>query len=63
MQREAAGAAMIRQAHPVPARRYQYCGGCATCRRQERRDRMLAVLVIAAFVAVFVVPAVLRWHG
>ena len=54
---------MIRQAHPVPARRYQYCGGCATCRRQERRDRMLAVLVIAAFVAVFVVPAVLRWHG
>ena len=54
---------MIRQAHPVPARRYQLCGGCATCRRRERRDRMLAVAVIVVFALVFVVPVVLRWHG
>jgi hypothetical protein len=50
------------QAHPAPSLRYP-CPGCATCRRQERRDRMLAVLVIVVFAAIFVVPTVLRWHG
>lgn len=54
---------MTPMAHPAPARRYQLCGGCRTCRRQERRDRLLALAVIVVFVAVFVVPAVWRWHG
>jgi hypothetical protein len=50
-------------AHPVPARRYQLCGGCATCRASVRRDRLLALAVIAVFVAVFVLPTALGWHG
>ena len=33
---------------------------CATC---QRRDRMLAALVIVVFVAVFVLPTALGWHG
>ena len=33
---------------------------CGTC---QRRDRMLAALVIVVFVAVFVIPTLLRWHG
>ena len=36
------------------AHRASPCPGCATCRRSERRDRMLALAVIAVFVAVFV---------
>lgn len=52
---------MIRQAHPAPARRYP-CPGCATC-RSERRDLVWAALVLAVFVAVFVVPALVGWHG
>jgi hypothetical protein len=44
---------MTPMAHPAPARRYS-CPGCATCRRSARRDRMLALVVIAVFVAVFV---------
>jgi hypothetical protein len=41
---------MTPMAHRIPP-----CGGsCATCRRQERRDRLLALAVIAVFVAVFV---------
>lgn len=37
------------QAHRVPP-----CGGsCATCRRTARRDRMLALAVIAVFALVF----------
>ena len=47
------------QAHPAPARRYA-CPGCATCRRSVRRDRLLALAVIVAFVAVFVIPAAWR---
>jgi hypothetical protein len=43
----------VNQAHPAPARRYS-CPGCATCRRDARRDRLLALAVILVFVAVFV---------
>ena len=50
------------QAHPAPARRYQLCGGCATCRRQERRDRLLAIAVILVFVVGFAAPVVLGWR-
>jgi hypothetical protein len=46
------------QAHRAPARRYP-CPGCATCR--QRRDRVLAALVLLVFVAVFVAPVVLGW--
>jgi hypothetical protein len=53
---------MTPMAHPAPARRYS-CPGCATCRASARRDRLLALAVFVVFVAVFVVPAVLRWHG
>ncbi len=49
------------QAHRAPARRSP-CPGCATC-RSRRRERLLAGLVLLVFVAVFVVPAALGWHG
>lgn len=51
------------QAHPAPARRYAYCPGCATCRADRHRERVWAALVIVVFVAVFVVPSVMGWHG
>ncbi len=53
---------MTPMAHPAPARRYP-CPGCATCLRSERRDRLLALAVIVVFVAVFIVPTALAWHG
>jgi len=43
---------MTPMAHPAPARR-SACLGCATCRRNERRDRLLALAVIVVFVLVF----------
>jgi hypothetical protein len=44
---------MTPMAHPAPARPF-VCPGCATCRRDARRDRLLALAVIVVFVAVFV---------
>ena len=44
---------MTPMAHRAPARPF-VCPGCATCRRTARRDRLLALAVIAVFVAVFV---------
>jgi hypothetical protein len=41
-------------AHRAPALRSQSCPGCATCRRRTRRDRLIALAVLAVFVAVFV---------
>jgi len=51
----------MNQAHPAPARRYA-CPGCATCRASVRRDRLLALAVIAVFVAVFAVPMLAGWR-
>ena len=46
------------QAHRIPP-----CGGsCATCRRDERRDRVWAALVIVVFVAVFALPMLAGWR-
>jgi hypothetical protein len=50
---------MTPMAHRAPARRYP-CPGCATCRRNARRDILIALAIIAVFVALFVVPAVWR---
>jgi len=44
---------MTPMAHPAPARRYS-CPSCATCRRDVRRERLLALGVIVVFVLVFV---------
>jgi hypothetical protein len=41
---------------PMHAHRRSPCPGCATC--APRRDRLLAALVIAVFVAVFVLRLV-----
>ena len=52
---------MTPQAHRVSP-----CPGCATCRasaRSARRERLLALAVIAVFVGLFVLPTVLGWHG
>ena len=36
------------------AHRISPCPGCATCQRSARRDLLLAVVILAVFVAVFV---------
>ncbi len=50
---------MTPMAHRLPP-----CGPdrCATCRRQERSDRLLAALVIVVFVLVFVIPVMAGWR-
>jgi hypothetical protein len=59
---------MTPMAHPAPARRYQYCGGCRTCRPRidwdglSRHDWPLALGIIVVFIAVFVIPTLLGWH-
>lgn len=34
-----------------------------TCRSSDRRDWLLAALVLLIFVGVFIIPTVLGWHG
>ena len=50
---------MTPMAHRLPP-----CGPnlCATCRRDERRDRVWAALVIVVFVAVFALPMLAGWR-
>ena len=36
------------------AHRLSPCPGCATCQRSARHDLLLAVVILAVFVAVFV---------
>ena len=44
------------------AHRVSPCPGCATCRRDERRDRVWAALVLLVFVAVFAIPMLAGWR-
>ena len=44
------------------AHRASPCPGCATCRRDERRDRVWAALVLLVFVAVFAIPMLAGWR-
>lgn len=48
------------QAHPAPARRFQPCPGCITCRRDARRDRLLALAIYGLLGLAFVVAWI---HG
>jgi hypothetical protein len=34
-----------------------------TCRSGDRRDWLLAALVLLVFVAVFIIPTAMGWHG
>ena len=53
---------MTPMGHPAPARRISPCPGCATCRRDERRERLIAALVLLVFVGWFALPMLAGWR-